>query len=94
MAGQDYPSDEKIRGWALDALETDEHILSIFRPEVTVHKARVTLSGDIYPKAARDAAIRAAWSAPGVRDVLNEMRLLRKSQTAPLLARIGLQAEP
>lgn len=93
MASQDYPSDEKIRGWVLDALETNECIPSIFRPEVSVREAHVTLSGNIYPKVARDAAIKAAWSAPGVRDVLNKMRLLRRGQAAPLLAHIGLQVE-
>lgn len=94
MASQDYPSDEKIRDWILDTLETNERILSIFRPEVTVHEACVTLSGDIYPKVARDTAIKAAWSVPGVRDVYNRMRLLHESQAAPLLARNSLQAEP
>ena len=45
------------------------------RVQVTVENGRVTLKGSVHSWQERDAAQGAAWSAPGVRDVVNQLTL-------------------
>jgi osmotically-inducible protein OsmY len=45
------------------------------RVQVTVENGTVTLKGSVHSWQERDAAQGAAWSAPGVRDVVNQLTL-------------------
>jgi osmotically-inducible protein OsmY len=47
------------------------------RVQVDVDGATVTLRGSVHAWQERDAAQWAAWSAPGVRCVVNELRITR-----------------
>jgi osmotically-inducible protein OsmY len=67
-------SDERIRELVCDSL-TDDDQLDASHIEVSVSHGEVTLSGTVDDRRAKRDAEDCAWSAPGVRDVHNLLRI-------------------
>jgi osmotically-inducible protein OsmY len=82
MDGQGYPTDEEITSAITAALEVNEEIDQQFLPTITVKDAVVTVKGEIDTANARKALLKTVWATPGVRDVVDQMKILSKRQLA------------
>lgn len=67
-------TDTRIRAYILDAWF--RHDSEMFRKlEMTVREGRVLITGQVAKQEQRVDAVRLAWQAPGVRQVINEIRV-------------------
>lgn len=69
------PTDQDIENYIANALNNDSHVARETDIHVTVHDGHVTLTGVVHSERAKTAAGNCAWTAPGIRDVANKIKV-------------------
>jgi BON domain len=83
LGPRNWPSDARLFEEVCERL-TDDDVVDASEVEVQVNGAEVTLTGTVASRREKRRAENVAWSVPGVRDVMNALRVGERDREVAL----------